>query len=89
MGTTNGATEATKVGNFAMKLRPLGATQNWQNARYSAAATHPALTSRFEVVPGVSKADAATKETSSAVIPRKTDKTTIATRWAFSFITLR
>jgi hypothetical protein len=90
MPTSNGTTEATKVGNFAQNpLRPLGATQNWQNARYNAAATHAALISRNEVVPGVSKADAAPKETSSAVIPRKTDKTTIARLWAFSFITLR
>jgi hypothetical protein len=88
--SSNGATEATKVGNFAQNpLLPLGATQNWQNARYNAAATHAALISRNEVVPGVSKADAAPKETSSAVIPRKTDKTTIARLWAFSFITLR
>src|ERR1017187_3478028 len=78
MPTSNGTTEAAKVGNFAQNpLRPLGATQNWQNARYNAAATHAALISRNEVVPGVSKADAAPTTTSSAVIPRKRDTTTI------------
>ena len=72
------------MGNFAQnRLRPLGATQNWQNARYNAAATHAAMISRNEVVPGVSKADAAQKETISAVIPRKADKTTIERRRAF------
>ena len=79
MPTSNGATEAIKVGNFAQNpLRPLGATQNWQNARYNAAATHAALISRIEVVPGVSKADAAPKETSSAVIPRKRETKNMA-----------
>jgi hypothetical protein len=73
MITTNGAIEATKVGNFALnRLIPLGATQNWQNARYSAPATHSAVNS----LPEVSKAHPATKEICSAVIPRKTDKTT-------------
>ena len=66
------------MGTFTQNpLLPLGATQNWQNARYNAAATHAALISRNEVVPGVSKADAAMKETSSAVIPRKRETTTI------------
>jgi hypothetical protein len=75
---SNGATEATSVGNFAQNpLLPLGATQNWQNARYSAAATHGAMSSPFEVLPRVSKAVAAPKETSSAVIPRKNETTTI------------
>jgi len=59
---------------FAVRL---GATQNWQNARYNAAATHSALISRNEVVPGVSKTDPATKETSSAVIPRKREAPTL------------
>ena len=62
------------MGTFAQNpLLPLGATQNWQNARYSAAATHGAMSSPFEF----SKADAAPKETSSAVIPRKRETTTI------------
>jgi hypothetical protein len=71
---SNGATEATSVGNFAPKpLLPLGATQNWQKARYSNAATHGAMSSPFEF----SKADAAPKETNSAVIPRKRETTII------------
>lgn len=71
---SKGATEATSVGNFAQNPQvPLGATQNWQNTRYSAAATHGAISSPFEF----SKADAAPKETTSAVIPRKRETTII------------
>lgn len=74
MFNTNGTTEATSVGIFAQNpLLPLGATQNWQNARYRAAATHGAISSPFEF----SKADAATKETITAVIPRKRETKTI------------
>lgn len=66
------------MGIFAQNhLLPLGVTQNWQNARYSAAAAHGAISSPFEVLPGTSKADAATKETITAVIPRKRETTTI------------
>ena len=72
--SSNGATQATSVGNFAQNLRlPLGATQNWQNARYSAAATQGAMSSPFEF----SKADPAPKVTIIAVIPRKRETTTI------------
>ena len=66
------------MGTFAQNpLLPLGATQNWQNARYSAAATHGAMSSAFEVPPRVSKAAAAPKETTSAVKPKKRDTPTI------------
>jgi len=72
--TSNGVTEATSVGNFAQNPRlPLGATQNWQNARYSAAATHGAMSSPFEC----SRAAPATKETGNAVKPRKRETRTI------------
>jgi hypothetical protein len=71
---SNGATEATSGGNLAQNpLLPLGATQNWQNARYSAAATHGAMSSPFEF----SKADPAPKVTSSVVKPKKRETTTI------------
>ena len=72
MFNSKGTTEATSVGIFAQNpLLPLGVTQNWQNVRYSAAATHGAISSPFEF----SKADAATKETSTAVIPKKRETT--------------
>ena len=71
---SNGTTEATSVGNFAQNpFLPLGATQNWQKARYSAAATHGAISSPFEF----SKAAAAAKETSAAVTPKTRETTTI------------
>ena len=75
--TSDGTTAAIKVGNFATNPPlPRGATQNWQNARYSAVAMHIAVTSRIEVVPGVSKADADTKATSGVPKPRKAETAT-------------
>jgi hypothetical protein len=75
---SNETTGATNMANLVQNpLLPLGATQNWQNARYRTAATQGAISSPCEILPGASKAAAAPKETKAAVTPKKRETTTI------------
>src|SRR5271166_796171 len=74
----SGATIAAKVGHFALRPRfPLGATQNWQNARYGVPTRQAARISRIEFCPGTSTSDAAQKKTMSAVIPITNERMTL------------
>src|SRR5271165_6337094 len=74
----SGATMAARVGHFILNPRtPLGATQNWQYARYDVPTRKAATISRIEFCPETSTKDAAPKETMRAVIPITNEKMTL------------
>jgi hypothetical protein len=70
---------AANAGHLDLKpCAPLGASQNWQKARYGAPTRQAPTIPRTGFLPGTANADSVTKKTMSDVSPRRNEKQTFA-----------